>query len=85
MTVSEAKRIVNEFFRDENVSADEEFVFTEAIKFLIEETKDPDYMNDLGAFYYGKKQFDLALRYYELAAEYGNRYAVSNLGYMRDL
>lgn len=82
MTVTEAKRIVRDYFQDDHVSEEEEFVFTEAVKYLIEETKDPDYMNDLGAYYYGKKQYDLALKYYELAAEYGNRYAISNLGYI---
>ena len=82
MTITEAKRIVREYYENEHASTEEEFVFTEALRFLVEETKDPDYMNELGAFYYGKKQFDLALKYYELAAEYGNRYATSNLGYI---
>ncbi|MBP5273644.1 MAG: sel1 repeat family protein [Abditibacteriota bacterium] len=48
----------------------------------MDETGDPDVINELGAFYYGKRMFDLALRYYELAAEKGNLYATSNLGYI---
>ena len=39
-------------------------------------------MVDLGAFYYEQRDFDLALKYYEMAAEKQNLYAVSNLGYI---
>lgn len=37
---------------------------------------------ELGGLYYEDRQFDLALKYYELAAEYNNLYAISNLGYI---
>ena len=39
-------------------------------------------MVELGASYYEDRRFDLALKYYELAAEYGNVYAISDLGYI---
>ena len=31
--------------------------------------------------YYEQRYFDLALKYYEMAAEYNNLYAISELGY----
>lgn len=82
MTIPEARKICRDFYDLTNPTEDDEFIFTEALKYLIEETKNSDYMVDLGGFYYGKRQFDLALKYYELAAEYGNRYAISDLGYI---
>ena len=39
-------------------------------------------MVELGGYYYEHRNFDLALKYYELAAEYNNLYAISNLGYI---
>jgi len=82
MTVSEARKICRDFYDLTNPTDDDEFLFTEALAFLIDKTKNSDYMVELGGFYYGKRQFDLALKYYERAAEYGNRYAVSDLGYI---
>lgn len=82
MTIYEARKICQDFYNLTNPTKDDEFIFTEAMKFLIDETKNSDYMVELGGYYYGIRQFDLALKYYELAAEYGNRYATSNLGYI---
>jgi len=84
MTVVEAQQIVRDYFRKQNCNPSEEefFMFTEAMDFLIQETKDPAYMVDLGAVYYENRQFDLALKYYEMAAEYGEIHAISNLGYI---
>ena len=84
MTVAEARQIVRDYFRKQNSNPGEEefFMFTEAMDYLIQETKDPAYMVDLGAVYYENRQFDLALKYYEMAAEYGEIHAISNLGYI---
>jgi len=82
MTIPEAKKILNDFYENTNPSEEDRFLYTEALKYLIEETKDSNYMVDLGAMYYEQRHFDLALRYYELAAEYDNLYAISNLGYV---
>ena len=82
MTILEAKKILRHFYDLSNPTEEEEFLYTEALQFLIAETKDSDHMLDLGGFYYDKREFDLALKYYEMAAEYGNRYAISNLGYI---
>ena len=82
MTVIEAKRIVREFYDKSNPTEDDRFLFTEAMRFLIEETKDSNAMLNLGAYYYEEKEFDLALKYYDMAAEYDNMIAISNLGYI---
>ena len=82
MTIIEAQKICRDHYDLTNPTEDDAFLYTEALRFLIDETKDPDYMVELGAHYYGIRRFDLALKYYEIAAESGNRYAVSNLGYI---
>ena len=82
MTVHEAMKICNDFDRKTNPSEEEAFLFTEAAKFLIEETKDPRAMMHLGGWYYEQKDFDLALKYYELAAEYDYEPALEGLGYI---
>ena len=82
MTIFEAKKIINDYYENTNPSDEDHFVYSEALKFLIEETKDADYMVELGSMYYEQRDFDLALKYYEMAAEYNNLYAISNLGYI---
>ena len=82
MTIPEARRLLREYYEKTNPAEEDFFLCTEALKFLIEETKNSDYMVELGAMYYEQKEFDLALKYYELAAEYGNIYAISGLGYI---
>lgn len=82
MTIIEARRICTDYYYKTNPSEEDTFLYTEALRFLIEEAKDADYMVELGGLYYESRQFDLALKYYELAAEYNNLYAISNLGYI---
>lgn len=82
MTITEAKRVVNRFHSMVNPSQEEKFCYTEALDFLISKTGNSDFMVDLGAFYYEQRDFELALKYYEMAAERQNLYAISNLGYI---
>ena len=84
MTILEAKRIREEYFDKTNPSEEDRFLYSEAeaVRFLIEETKNDNYMVELGGMYYEQQYFDLALKYYEMAAEYNNLYAISNLGYV---
>ena len=82
MTVMEARRIRRDFYRLTNPTEEERFAFTEALEYLICETKDPSAMLDLGSMYYEERQFDLALKYYEMAAASGDLAAISNLGYI---
>ena len=82
MTVTEARLICRDFYGMTNPSDEDLFLYVEALSFLIEETKNSDYMVELGAMYYAQREFDLALKYYEMAAEYDNLYAIADLGYI---
>ena len=82
MTILEARRVCSDYYNKTNPTEEDTFLYTEALKYLIEETKDSDYMVELGGLNYEAREFDLALKYYELAAEYNNLYAISNLGYV---
>ncbi len=82
MTVEEAKNIVQAFDQKKKPSEDEVFMFTEAMNFLIEELKDPADMLYLGGYYYEIKKFDLALKYYEMAASFDYEPAYECLGYI---
>jgi tetratricopeptide (TPR) repeat protein len=82
MTASEAKEIIVEFNECSVHDEQEEFMYTEALKFLIDTTGDSRYMAELGGYYYEIRCFDLAQKYYEQAAEKGNVFAYSGLGYI---
>ena len=82
MTISEAKKIVEKYEFKSVTSPDEEFMLIEAFEFLIGETKDPQWMVRLGGYYYDKRNFDLALKYYEMADSYGDSWAAEGLGYI---
>lgn len=82
MTTEEA-RIIAENFHDRASCTEEEFFeFTEAMNFLIEKEQDPRDMLYLGGVYYELKNFDLALKYYEMAASYDYDPAYECLGYI---
>ena len=82
MTVTEAQAIRKKYLSLAIPTQEEKLRYTEAMKFLIDKTKDSDFMVELGAMYYEEREFELALDYYEMAAEYDNLYAISNLGYI---
>ncbi len=83
MTIQEAKIICEQFGRNNGHYTEEEFfLYTEAAGMLILETNDPEYMCDLGGYYYEQKYYDLALKYYEMASDLGDEAATVNLGYI---
>ena len=83
MTLKEAKEICARLYEDdETLSDDDFFLYTEAMGFVIAETHDPGYMTDLGAAYYARKDYDLALKYYEMAAALDYEPAIQGLGYI---
>ena len=82
MTISEAERIKRSFYRIEQPTEDDIFLFTEAMEFLIDKKHDPNDMLDLGGYYYGAENFRLAQKYYEMAAEYKLPDAYICLGYI---
>ena len=82
MTIEEARKIIREMEEKSAITADEEFLLTEAYGFLIEETHETRWMVGLGGYYYRQKKYDLALKYYEMADSYGDRWAPEGLGYI---
>ena len=82
MTIKEARAIYNKYSYKSVLTDDEEFMMIEALEFLIEETKDTQWMVALGGYYYALREFDLALKYYEMADTYGDRWAPEGLGYI---
>lgn len=82
MNERETYLIRNRFRMNEKPSEEDIFLYTEAMDYLIYELKNPQAMLELGGYYYEKKYFDLALKYYEMAAEYKLPYAYEGLGYI---
>ncbi|MBR3419908.1 MAG: sel1 repeat family protein [Oscillospiraceae bacterium] len=83
MTIQEARIIMSEFDdTDGRLTEEEFFMFTEAAQFLIRETDDADMMYRLGCVYEYRKQYDLAYKYYEMAAERNHIEAYESLGYI---
>jgi tetratricopeptide (TPR) repeat protein len=82
MTIKEAEDIVRNFDEGKKFTDEEEFMFIEAMNFLIEERRDPHDMMYLGGYYYELKRFDLALKYYEMAAAMEYEGAYECLGYI---
>ena len=82
MTIGEAEKIADEYMKNNNPSEEEFFIYTEAMKFLIEERKNPGDMVYLGGVYYEMKLYDLALKYYEMAASMDYDPAYECLGYI---
>ena len=82
MTVREAEKLLKSAYSNGNLTEEDKFELTEALTFLIEETHDPEYMMNLGGIYYEDGQFDLALKYYEMAAGYDYNTANECLGYI---
>lgn len=82
MTINEAHKICREYYEISKPDEEDDFLMTEALGFLIDETHDPRYMCELGGLYYERRRFDLALKYYEMASEYGDVSATVGLGYI---
>jgi len=78
MTIEEAKEFVENYI--ENVDSVEEYL--DVLKFLCDNTDETRYMMELGGYYYERKKFDLAEKYYLRAAELNNGYANVCLGYI---
>ena len=82
MGYSEAIRTVEDLRSNTHLTEEEEFEYIEALRYLIEETGRTRFMTELGGYYYEQKQFDLALKYYEMADLAGDEWAPEGLGYI---
>lgn len=82
MTIAEARRIEKDFCGISKPTEEQEFMFLEALSYLIAEENKPEDMMNLGGYYYEIKRFDLALKYYEMASALGYDAADEGLGYI---
>ena len=82
MTVTEANNIIRNYERKGVTTESDDFLYTEALSFVIAETGDPGYMMALGGWYYEQRKFDLALKYYDMAAACDYEPAYGCLGYI---
>ena len=82
MTIREAEKNIIDFYDISNPNDDEIFIWTESLKFMIEKTNESRYMMELGGYYYEIQNFDLALKYYEMAAMKEDVSAYECLGYI---
>lgn len=80
--ISDALKIVERFENDPIFEKDEEFLYTEALQYLYDKTGEGEYISRLAGFYYEQRRFDLALKYYESAADKGILHAFEGLGYI---
>ena len=83
MTIPEAQNICRDFYDKKGCFTEEEFfLYSEAAQFLIRETQDAVYMYDLAIVYEWRKSYDLACKYFEMAAEQGYKDAYIGLAYI---
>ena len=82
MNIYKVENRVRELSRKSVLTEEEEFELLEKLEYLIDKTKRYDYAIHLGGIYYAKKQYDLALKYYELAETLGSKWAWNGLGYI---
>ena len=83
MTINDARKIVENYESSTTKNSEDDFfMFAEAMDFLISNEHRPQDMLYLGGVYYEMKRFDLALKYYEMAASYDYDAAYECLGYI---
>ncbi|MGN1120025.1 MAG: tetratricopeptide repeat protein [Oscillospiraceae bacterium] len=82
MNISEAKRLIDDFNKKSVHTEQDNFMYIEALQYLFDKTHDMQYIAELGGYYYEIRRFELALKYYEMAAELGDKSVYSGLGYI---
>ena len=82
MTHKEAIRLISAFYNNDNPTEKDKFLFVEAQLFLIDTYHNPQDMHNLAFYYLEQREFDLELKYLEMAAEYNYYPAVEELGYI---
>ena len=80
MTELQAKNIIKEYYSD--TSKGDGFMLVEALRYLIDKTKEPKYMHELAWYYASIKRVDLEEKYLLLATEYDYGPAYMELGYI---
>ena len=82
MDISQSQKLIDNYNRQSVHTEQDDFMYAEALQYLFDETHNPKYVAELGFFYYESRRFELALKYYEMAAELGDDSVFSGLGYI---
>lgn len=82
LTIEKAQQILDDYYDLTHTKYEDDISLIRALEFLIQETKDPEYMVELGGWYYEQRQFDLAEEYYLMAASLEYVDAYECLGYI---
>ena len=82
MQISEARTNLMNYYDISNPTESDRILYVESLEFLIDKTRDPEYMSELAFYYCADKRFDLEIKYLEMATEYGDLRAYEELGYM---
>lgn len=73
--------IIQLFNNNPNPTEDDIFEFTEAAEYLVRQS-DTEAMIELGGYYYGIQNYDLAYTYYQMAADLEDENGYLGLGYI---
>ena len=82
LTIEKAQQILDDYYDLTQPKYEDDIQLINALEYLIKETNNPEYMVELGGWYYGQKQFDLAEEYYLMAAKLDYNNAYECLGYI---
>ena len=82
LTIEKAQQILDDYYDLTQPTYEDDIQLINALEYLIRETNNPEYMVELGGWYYGQKQFDLAEKYYLMAAKLDYNNAYECLGYI---
>ena len=82
LTIEKAQQILDDYYDLTQPTYEDDIQLINALEYLIRETNNPEYMVELGGWYYGQKQFDLAEEYYLMAAKLNYVDAYECLGYI---
>ena len=82
LTIEKAQQILDDYYDLTQPTYEDDIQLINALEYLIKETNNPEYMVELGGWYYGQKQFDLAEKYYLMAAKLDYNNAYECLGYI---
>lgn len=82
LTIEKAQQILDDYYDLTQPTYEDDIQLINALEYLIKETNNPEYMVELGGWYYGQKQFNLAEEYYLMAAKLDYNNAYECLGYI---
>lgn len=80
MKLEKARKFVREYGAKQELTPEEEFVYVESLELLTDDTHETGYMVELGSYYYDRKDYALALKYYGMADGYGDKWAAEGIG-----